>query len=378
MTANPHIVEYQKPDDAKSELPSYTLWAPSQFFASKNDPSACLLGEGFVQRGEWTSLIGIGGLGKTRLGLWICICQITGREWCGIPTHGEPQKCLLLSTESGLRRWKSDLQKMWDVLTSAERILVESNLRILALTPEEEGDLNLGDPSNVARLTETLRKENPGIIIFDPFADMVDGDENSTADVVASLRTLRRIHRIGAPEAAGIIIHHARTGAANVLQAGNNYSAGNFGRGAKALYSRVRCELQLAPGDADDSNLILLACGKANDCEKFKPRGIVFDPETFTYAVDPNFDLEAWRSDVAGNRTNKAVSVADVVTVVMELCPHQGVEVKAGVICEAVEAATGVKSRTIKKRIKEAVEGQYLRNGSVFGSYRLGSKPLKR
>ena len=96
---NSRVIPYPKPGDVDAEKQSnrpYSLWSPSQFFAYKVDPSASFLGDGLIERGEWTSLVGIGGLGKTRLALWFCICQITGREWCGIKTTGEPQKSTLL------------------------------------------------------------------------------------------------------------------------------------------------------------------------------------------------------------------------------------------------------------------------------------------
>jgi RecA-family ATPase len=339
--------------------------------------SALLLGDGYLEKGEWTSLVGIGGLGKTRLLLWLCIALITGRKWCDLSTFGGPLKCLLLSTESGLRRWQSDLDKILSTLTPAEQELVEANLRLLALTPEEEGDLNLGDPENVARLGATLKLEQPGFIGLDPFSDMVDGDENATVDVVRTLRTLRAVHRKYAPEAAVAIVHHARTGALNIGQAGDNFNAGNFGRGAKALYSRVRCELQLAPGDRDNPNLIVMACGKANNCEKFKTRGLVFDPDTFAYSVDPTFDVEAWRSDVAGKRGNKTVSVADVVEAVRELCPHPGGEVTTKTLVDYAKETTGAGVRTIKDRLREAVKDHYLRQPQ-HGFYALGSKPLRK
>ena len=371
------VFEFSVTGEAIPKPNSYTIWSPSQFFAFKIDPSAILLGDGYLERGEWTSLVGIGGLGKTRLLLWLCICQITNRKWCDLQTKGTPQKCLLLSTESGLRRWKTDLEKIYSILTQEEKNLVESNLRLLALTPDEEGDLNLGDPANVERLKATLKTENPGIIGFDPFADMVDGDENKTVDMVTTLRTLKQIHRTSAPNAAAIIVHHARTGSGNIVQAGNLFAQGNFGRGAKALYSRVRCELQLAPGDKDNANLLVLACGKSNNGEKFAPRGIVFDSNNFTYSVDEDFDLEAWRSDVDGKRDYKSATIADVVNVVRDLCKHTGDEVKAGEICDKAHATTAASTRTIKTRIKEALKAGYLRNGKVKGAYGLGSKPLK-
>lgn len=375
------VVPYPKPGPAAAVGPAntgYTIWSPAQMRSFKPDTSAKLLGSGYVALGEWTSLVGIGGLGKTRLVLWLCIAQITGREWCGLKTGGKPQKCLILSTESGLERLKFDLDKIYPTLNANERDLVDAHLRLLALTPEEEGDLNLGDEANRQKLATTLRAESPGLIVFDPFADMVIGDENSAADVVLTLRTLRSIQRNAVPKAAVIIIHHGRTGAGNVAQAGDNYNSGNFGRGSKTLYSKVRCEMQLAPGDRNNPNLIVLACGKANDTEKFAPRGIVFDPESFAYSVDASFDLDAWRSDVAGKRGNKSVSVAEVVRVVQELVKYPGDETKAGVICEAVKESIGACTRTTKTRIGEAVTAGYLRKGAKVGAYTLGSKPLPK
>ena len=207
---------------------------------------------------------------------------------------------------------------------------------------------------------------------------MVAGDENKTEDVRDTLRTLRRVLQASAPTAAVLIIAHARTGSSNVLQAGDNYSAGNFMRGAKALFSKVRAEIQLAPGDKDDSNHLVLACGKSNNSAKFSTRGIIFDPETFTYTVDPTFSVEAWRSDVSGERRNQSASVADVVAVVREKCAQPGQSMKAGEICDAVKEATGASVRTIKTRMAEGVTAGYLRKTEPKGSYALGSKPLPK
>jgi hypothetical protein len=355
-----------------------TVWAPSQFLAHTLPDDASLLGDGLIERGELASFLGVGGLGKSRLTLWFALCWIAGREWCGLPTAGGPGRVLILCTENGLRRWQTDLSKMLATFTDDERDAVEKHLRGLALVPGEEADMNLGDAASCARLRETLKAQAPDLLIFDPFADMLAGDENSTECMVATLRTLRGILTASAPRAAVILVHHARTGAANVAQAGDGFSAGNFARGSKALYSRVRAELQLAPGDRDDPTKLVLACGKASNCAPFAPRGLVFDAETFTYQVDPSFSVEGWRSDVAGKRTGKACSVAEVVAVVREHCQLPGDCVKAGMISDAVREATGASVRTIRDRLRDAVKAGYLRAGEVKGSYRLGSKPLPR
>ena len=355
--------------------PPFTVWTPAQFAAYTPSPDDCLLGDGFIERGEWTSLVGVGGLGKTRLALNLAIAQMTGKAWCGIDTHGEPQKTIFLSSENGVRRWKGDLERIGGTFTGAETDTVEMNLRILALMPDDDGDLCLGNPETFTRLGVTLSTEKPGIVVFDPFADMIEGDENKAVDVIATLRALRSLTRKACPTAAILIIHHARTGASNVAQAGDNFSAGNFGRGSKALYSRVRCELQLAPRDRDNPNRLVLACGKSNNSVKFAPKGIDFDPVTFTYYVDDSFDVDAWRNDVSGQRKDSAVCVADVVEIVKEKCPVPGDETTTSDVFEVLKDS-GSKMRTVQRVLGEAVHQGYLRKGKKRGKWKLGAKPL--
>jgi len=364
-------------DPGNAPVQPLTIWPPSQFLAWQPPADACFLGDGLLERGEFTSFVGIGGLGKSRLSLQLAIAQILSREWCGLPTHGAPATWLFISPENGISRWKTDLTAMLRDLSEAERATVEKHLRLFAMTPEEDGDVCLSDPLVRARLAATLAAEKPDVIVFDPLADMVDGDESKTVDMIATLRRLRSIVRTNAPTAAVLVIHHSRTGAANVAQAGSNFDAGNFARGAKALFSRVRCELQLAPADKDDSNRLVLACGKASNGPRFATRGIVFDPEAFTYSVDPDFSLDAWRDDVAGKRRESTVTIADVVEAVRAKY-EVGEDVPSAGIVNPLHEQTGASVRTIQRVLKQAEGKGYLKAGGKRGTWRLGSKPLKQ
>lgn len=363
--------------DRQTVASPFQLWSPSQFIAHQPDPSLVLLGDGYVERGEWTSLVGIGGLGKTRLALHYAICQILGREFCGLKTHGDPQHAVFLSTENGVRRWKFDIEKFFLNLTEADRTRLDSHLHIQALTADDDGDLSMGNPDTVARLAATLQAIDPGIVIFDPFADMVEGDENKTVDLVNTLRSLRSLTRSAAPRAAIIIIHHARTGSQNVVQAGDNYNAGNFGRGSKALYSRVRCELQLAPQDRDDPNRLVLACGKANNTTKFATRGVIFDPETFAYTIDPDFDIDAWRDDVSGKRRQVTFTIAELVDIISEKTGFANQPVSFQYITETAETM-GASRSTICRVLKAANEAEYVRKAKDRGMWLLGIKPISK
>lgn len=354
-----------------------TLWPPSRFLGHQEDPGDYLLGDGFIERGEWTSLVGLGGLGKTRLALWLAVCLITRRDWLGLKPGAKPPRVAFLSSENGIRRWKRDLSKMHTTLSQDEVAAVEEKLRILALTPDAECDLRPTEGGGAARMIATLKAETPDLVIFDPLADMIDGDESKTADMVATLRALGNVHRLGCPKAALLIIHHSRSGADNVAMAGDRFNAGAFGRGSKAFYSKVRCELQLAPGDKDDPRLLVLACGKANNTAPFPPRGVVFDPEAATYSLDPSFDYDTWRNNVNGTRKESPVTIADVVEAVRELAPQVGDETTRKAVHHHL-SGTGSTLRTVQERIRKAVQLGHLCEANKRGGIKLGGKPLRQ
>lgn len=334
---------------------TFVMWSPSQFLAFAEDPSACLLGDGYLEKGQWTSFVGVGGLGKTRLVLWLVISQILSLEWCGLKVAGAPQKVAIFSTENGIKRWKKDLMMIFKALTPDQQAAVESNLRILALTPDEPGDLNLGDEEVRGCLRNTLTALTPGIVVFDPLSDMLDGDENKTCDMKKSLGLLRGVTRQACPTAAVIVIHHARSGAQNISQAGSNFNAGNFGRGSKALYSSVRCEIQLVPRDDKDETKLVVMCGKANDVPKFAPRAITFDPSTYRYSVEEDFDIDGWRDDVNGHRRKEAgVTIGELVAAVRELTAATSEDASMAQIVESLSYA-GASRRTIQRVVKDAV-----------------------
>ena len=366
-----------EPGSATITTEPMPLWPPSRFLAYPDDPGAYLLGDGYLERGAWTSLVGVGGLGKTRLALWLAVCLITGRDWLGLKVGPKPPRVVFLSSENVIRRWKRDLSKMIAQMSEEHRAALEEKLLILALLPDAECDLRPNDSEGAARMVATLAAAAPDLVIFDPLADMIDGEESKTGDMIKTLRALGDVQRQGCPDAALLVIHHSRSGADNVAMAGDRFNAGGYARGSKAFYSRVRCEMQLAPGDKDDGRLLVLACGKANNTEAFAPRGVVFDPETATYSLDPSFDFETWRNNVNGKRKDSTVTIADVVEAVRELAPQIGAETTRKAVIGQLEP-TGAPKRTVEDRITKAVKLGFLRDGKKRGVVKLGSKPLPR
>jgi hypothetical protein len=379
----PHVPNDDAPSDAdkksgKRKLRPFTIKSPNEFLDANFDHLNSLLGNGIIRLGMLVSMIGPPGVGKTRSVLWMCLCMITGRKFCGLDTTNKPPKILFLSSENGELRWQTDLRKYRASFSDSDWKMINEKLRIFALTPEEDSNMMLSEGDAVFRLDMTLDAEKPDFIVFDPFANMVAGDENKNADVTQTLNILRKLVQKNCPLAAVMIIHHSRTGAANVAQAGDNFNAGNVARGGKALYGSVRAEVILMPGDREDETKLVLFCGKANDARKFKDRGVKFDPETFIYEEDPDFDVEAWRKDVNGKCGNAStLSIKDVVEAVQELCPAPGDTVKMAKIKAKLDEVDEVHRSTIQKRITEAIKLGYLIS-KQRGVYRLGSKPLPK
>ena len=367
--------------DASPPAKPLSVWTPDELLAWQPPTDDVIVGEldrGYVVREELTVVIGPPGVGKSRLISWGAICAITGRAFAGLPTNNGPTKWLLVGNENSRRRQRHDLERMMSALTDEERALVRSHLRLHVLAEPRDGCLDLGDHEAREAIGATLRLHAPDVVVFDPWANMVPGDENKNADVRDGVRHLMNIVRLTAPRAACIVVHHARTGAATVSLAGNRFAGASLSRGGKALPSAARCEIAVWPGDSEDGGRIVITCEKSNNAPLFVPRGLKLDADTMTYAIDPDFSAEAWKDDVDGKRRQETVSLEDIVRAVQEECPMAGDAVKSAVIVSKVREATTGSVRTIKRRIGDALKAGYLRSGDTLGSYRLGAKPLRK
>ncbi len=307
-------------DTNHGPLKPLTIWRPSQFLQWTEPPGNHLVLPTYVTKGELTTIIGQGGIGKSRLfGLWLPLCQITGRLFCGLETGGDAQKWLVLCDENSIARIKEDLTYILPNFSNAEREKIEELLRVQAIIDIFDTDLNLGDPEVKARVHLTITQEAPGGIVLDPLVNFAPGDISKPGEMKEAIRLLASTVRRAAPTAANVLLHHARTGRLNIAQ-GVGYDAGNFGSGGKALFAAARCQINLMPGSADDDTRLVMSCAKANNCKKFETRGLIFDPLKFTYTVDPDFDPDAWLADVEGRARsgNCLCTLADVVAAVQE------------------------------------------------------------
>ena len=327
-----------------------TIWKPSQILEYSHPKNFNILGEGYLIKGELTILLGPGGIGKSRLSLQMALCQITGREWCGIPMSNEPLRWLFIGNENSISRLKDDLSKMLSQFSKEERELIDECLAIQVPNTIEDSFLSLENKLAKDRIQLTLDKLDPQCVVFDPLISLQIGEESNTKDMQHTVETIMRIVKSHKMDCAVLIVHHSRTGSENIKQGANLYDSGNYGRGSKVLFSACRCQINLMPGDKENQHKLVLACGKANNAPHFRTRGLEYDPYTGFYSVDESFDLNDWINDVDGKRGNKIATIKDIMEAI-RAGNHKTKDLVA-----YVEEATTAKDRSIRNRIKEAVK----------------------
>ena len=347
--------------------PHLTIYSPTQIINHQIPEGHSLLGEAFLEKGEITTLIGQGGIGKSRLSINLALSQITGKTWCNIETKGEPQTWLMMGNENSVNRLQTDLNKMLATYNADERTLIDQKFKLQVPLSMEDYAMNFEEEPSRQRFVDALAEHNPGVLVIDPFANYVVGDENNNTDVISTIREVRNLVKGVCPNCSILFIHHARTGAGNISQ-GVGYNKANFARGAKGLYSACRCQINLMPGDPDDSSKLVLSCGKSNNCEPFQTRGLIFDSETFDYKVDLSFNVDQWRDNLENGGRDQVCTIDDVVEVV-----KSGVHNSAKIL-ETVIDSTGCSRATAWRRLKEACEQQILQPSQPRGTYTLGNK----
>jgi len=343
-----------------------SIWSTSQILAHKTPPGHSLLGEGYLERGEITVIVGQGGIGKSRLVTHLAFCQITGRDWCGITPGGDPAVWLMIGNENSIVRLQNDLDTMLRNYSEAERKLIEQKFKLQVPMNMEDYALNFKEDQSKQNFLSTLEIYKPDVLVIDPFANYVLGDENHNTEVIETIRTIRNLVKSVVPNCAILFIHHARTGKANINQ-GVGYDKANFGRGGKGLYSACRCQINLMPGDENDHTKLVLSCGKSNNCAPFETRGLNFNPNSYDYTLNPDFKLTEWLEKLQYKGNSHVCSIEDVTDAVREG------NTKTSDILHYVEDCTLASRPTIKRRLKEAIDKGFLEKTGVQGQYKIRS-----
>ena len=367
-------------NSASTVRKGFTIWRPSDFAAHTLSEDDAILGEGetevYWREKQVALLLGPGGVGKSRLAINLARAQILQLPFVGFKTFGPPRRWLLCGNEVSVRRYKEELASITRDCTDEQRALLDSHLFIQALVGDDGDTLSLDDPKALSLWRATAAIIKPDVGVIDPWeAVIIGGDCNDASATRESIRVTRAMFSPHSDRFTLLIVHHAREGAEAARRA-EGFDAGAYAKGSKTLRSISRFAINVAPEDPEDGGRVVLACGKINDGKKFSTRGAILDDETKLYSLNHDFDLDAWRDDVEGKRREVAVTIADCVEAVRSVY-RNGEDVQTSAIVNPLREQTGASAKTIQRRLKDALQGGYLRSGSKRGTWRLGSKPLK-
>jgi hypothetical protein len=351
-------------ETAQASAQQISVRTPEEILAMPRGKNANFLGDRLLALAQSLVIAGVGGIGKTRLLLQLLVAFIIGRPWCGIETHAKGIRCLLLQTENGSARLQRDLEalKKW---AGEDWRLVDENLLIHTLETEDDLLLHLSEPENARRLEATIRNVAPAIAAFDPLRDFGIGDLNSDADMSATLRELGRIARIGNPDRALILAHHAITGRIGAAKAFGLERTG-FGRGSKVLHTYARGFINVVPGAEDDNQTLILTCGKNSNGKEFSPVVVRLNPVTMIYELASDFDIEAWREHLESPKKPRRKFSPEIVAEIEWPKP----ELTKKRLAAAIMEQTGCRSSRAYELIDEAVIRRVIRYSKLTEIYK--------
>jgi AAA domain/CHC2 zinc finger len=280
-----------------------TVLTVDEILALPKDEHACILGDRLLAKGQSLVIAGQPGLGKTKLALQLPVACIVGRDFCRLVTHGRRFRWLVLQTENGVARVQDDLAalKKW-----AGPDFDQSLLYVQVVRNDNDGFLCLDDKATVTRISNTIQWVRPDVIIADPLRDFGIGNLDSDADMIATLRELSRLVRLGNPDRALVVLHHALTGRAGAAKAFGLERAG-FARNSKALLGWARAQINVIPGQEDSNEILVLTCGKNSNGKEFPPVAVRRSGDGI-YEVADDFDIDSWRQEILSGKARRIFS----------------------------------------------------------------------
>ncbi len=278
-----------------------TMRKPSEICAMTFDDSDMILGDWLLAEGQSLTILGEGGLGKSKLLLQLIACQMMRAPFLGIQTHGAPRKWVIFQTENSNRRLQYDLNQVRGWLGPDWWELLDECLYIHTLETDEDGDMCLEE--RASEISAIIEESKAHVVCFDPLNTFSLRDLNSDSDMRAVCSMITRTAKKGDPKRAIVVLHHAITGRAGAQKAAG-YDRSSFGRNSKVLFNWTRGQINIAPGTPDDNDTLVLACGKTNNGMPFKPFAAKRTPVGL-YEVDSSFDFEEWGEQVSGAKAKK-------------------------------------------------------------------------
>lgn len=339
--------------EGRGKRPPLTLRTLGEMEAYVPPKGDLILGNGFLVKGERTTLLGQGGIGKSRLALQLALCCCAGEPFLEWPTDGRHLKWLFLQTENGNRRLQQDLVKMRSGFNDDAWEIIQRHICFHTLEGEGDGIILIDRLEDFERASDAIVRCEADVVVIDPLRDVHSGNLNDDAEMTNACRNISQLMRAGGrTDRACLVLHHARTGRTGITKT-TGYDRSDFGRNSKVLHGWTRAQINLAPGSPDDCELLVMASGKNNNFKEFKPLAIRLDPETLLYEVDSTFDLDAWKEGVDGTRRGGSATEQDVLAALDE----GGGRVEKKVLVQKTCDRTGCGSRKVETLLRSMLGG---------------------
>lgn len=285
----------------KALNPGLTFRRPDELLAMTFNESDNLLGDRLLSKGNSLVILGQGGIGKSFLNLQLIVASIVGWPFLGFETRAQGLKWLLFQAENNNRRLQFDLLRLREWVGIERWKVVQSRMILHTLECEQDFLLDIvSDEGVYTRCLRGIEEHEPDIVAWDPLKDATLEDLKGDREMLAACHALSSLSRWGNPNRGLVLTHHSLTGLAGIVKV-TGFDRSSFGRNSKALHQWARAVINVAAATEDYRKLVI-GCGKNNNGAEFKPFGILRNPETMIYEVDPSFDLCAWETEVAGRR----------------------------------------------------------------------------
>lgn len=339
---------------AAPSLKPLTVRSIEEIMAYQPDDTDLILADGYLCKGERTVWLGQGGLGKSRLSIQLACCSTLGHDFLGVESRGEGQRWLFLQTENGMRRLKYDLDHMRQAYSETEWMHIEEHVFFHTLEGDEDGVILLNEEAHFARAADLINRVNADVVVIDPLRDSHGGDLNGDQEMTCATRNLTRLAKTGGrTDRALLVLHHALTGKAGAGKA-TGFDRSSFGRNSKVLQGWTRAQINIAPGSADNSNVLVIASGKNNNFKEFSPFAVELDELTMTYQVKDDFDLESWQAEISGTKAATTQNEGDAIR---ELLNGAGGRMEKKKLIEQARTRTGRGENHLRSLIAQMTGG---------------------
>ncbi len=338
----------------ENKASTLTMRRPDEILAMSFDETDCYMGDRLIAAGQSTTILGPGGIGKSRLLLQLAAACIIGRDFLGLPTRAQGKRWLILQAENSNRRLRADLEHLRAWTGEEGWKTVCEQLLIHTLETEEDSFLSLEATTAVAGMKRAIAQHAPDIVAIDALYNIANGDLNNDAEMRRSLQFLSRVAGAENPQRAIVVLHHALTGKAGVGKA-VGFERASYGRNSKVLHAWTRAQINIALGSAEDNGSLIVSCGKNNNGKEFPRFAARLDTERMIYEVDGEFDWNEWQTQLADSKPVEGMVAPQRVR---DLCATP--QAKAD-LAKAIMAESGCIRTSAYRFIKRAEDSGHIR-----------------